>query len=68
MTYVNVDFPEGLNDSLEGVVEEDERFKSKSEAVRYYVRNGLQREMIEGHRLAGAEPRTNDAGDIEDTL
>ncbi len=45
MAELTVAFPDGLHDDLEKLVEQSQ-FKSRNEAVRYYVRSGLQREAI----------------------
>jgi len=44
MGNLTVDFPDRLSERLSELVE-DGSFKSKNEAVRYFVRNGLQREQ-----------------------
>jgi Arc/MetJ-type ribon-helix-helix transcriptional regulator len=46
MPRVNVDFPDGLARDLDDLVEEDEQFKSRSEAVRYAVRQLCQQQVI----------------------
>lgn len=52
--------PDGMKRELDRLVEDEELFSNTSEAVRYYVRQGLQREVVEEHRLAHAKPRTQD--------
>jgi len=44
MGNLTVDFPDRLSKRLSELVE-DGSFKSKNEAVRYFVRNGIQREQ-----------------------
>lgn len=45
MTRLNVEFPDGVDAQLDELVEADE-FGTKAEAIRYYVRSGLQREEV----------------------
>lgn len=58
MANLTVDFPSGLHSKLQEAVDRDEKFKSRNEAVRYYVRMGLDDRFGPPHRLADAEPRT----------
>jgi len=46
----------------------EERECSKGAAIRYCIKQQMQRGDVTEHRQAGAEPKTNDAGEIEDTL
>lgn len=40
-------FPDDLYEELTGVVEEVDEFDNMSQAARYYIRSGLQREAID---------------------
>ena len=45
MAELTVNFPDGLYRELDDQIGASERFTTKNEAVRYYVRQGLQRDM-----------------------
>ena len=42
---MNLRYPDGLDDDLEELVANDQ-FTSKAQAIRYYIRSGLQREYV----------------------
>jgi len=44
MARYTISLPNGLNDEIESFVDDEEQFTSKAEAIRYCVRNQLQRE------------------------